>query len=181
MKTLRNIFRSVFRLTPSFLLASTIGCLTGHFVFKIPHGELGVVVSIPLVVGFLVTRLLVLLVPDPRAEEVPAPKPIRFLAAFMIFVAGATAAVMLPSAAIYAVLGFGSLAHGAFLLGTCAIGGGMVLWIADVVVTIASSLSLVSVSSFFTGRATELFWDVLRAPTKISVMVFGRFGDPMSN
>ena len=118
MKNL-NFFRSLFGIIPTFLVYSVVGCVIGRFVFGIPHGELGVVVSVPLCIGFLVTRIAQSLIPD--APRDPERKTTAFEWVMVgIFVLGAfSSVVMALSVPVFALIGEPSVALGSiYLAGT---------------------------------------------------------------
>src|SRR5580658_4152998 len=107
----KMLFRPVFRLIPAFAIISVFGVLIGRFVFSIPHGELGVVVSVPLVVAFMFTRLLLVVTPR-KNGEITIHSPLRIISALAVFLGVSAIVVMLPSALIYYWIGLKSISHG---------------------------------------------------------------------
>jgi hypothetical protein len=165
---------------PSFALLAIVGCLIGFFVFRIPHGMLGVAVSVPLVVVFLLTRILVLVVPR---DLPPPPKPLNLQNAappLVIFLSFGVAVVMLPSAGVYAAIGLNALARPSLSIAGWAFVVAFVVAFFDLAVAFAAALPLRDLMNFIISETAELFWDALRAPTDISVLIFRQFGKPLS-
>lgn len=178
---LERIFRSVLRLIPAFTLISVAGCLIGYFVFHIPHGELGVVVSVPTVVAFILTRLLILFVPREIPDETERANLSRLISASIVFICLATTVVMVPSSLIYGVIGLSVIAKGSFFIAALAFLAALVVVFFDITLTVCAALPLRDLMDFLMYKTVEFFWDALRAPTTISIRVFGHYGNPMSN
>jgi FtsH-binding integral membrane protein len=114
-------------LLPMLLLVSTVGCLVGHYFLLVPLDHLGVVVSVPMVIGFLLVKWAMCALPfDP--EEVKKhkrpPAAFRFFAFVMIISAVLSVSFLLSSPA-YFLLGWAGLGDGA--LRFAAVGFGLAL------------------------------------------------------
>jgi hypothetical protein len=175
-----TLLRSVTSVVPAFALVSILGCLAGSFVLNIPHGELGVVVSVPLVVAFVLSRFLVLIVPsDPPSKPVRL-NTLRFFIVLIAFVGFATAFVMLPSAAVYVLVGLREVAKGAFSLAGWAFLTAVLVLVIDILATFASCVPLAGPVGLLKRNAIECFWGALRTPTDLSMWVVN-CREPMSN
>jgi hypothetical protein len=180
---LGTIFRSVFRHLPTFLLMAIVGCIVARFGFGVSYDDLGVVVSIPMLVAFGMTRFLVLFVPKqiyrPRAVTTPGKTALGVLVSFA-FTCAATATVMLPSAAIYRFIGLPDIAEGALsfllVLLTCSVISLFLGWAAASL----QSMSTKTLTRFVAFCSINIFWKALRSPTTISIRIFGQYGEPVS-
>jgi hypothetical protein len=177
----RKLFRSVLRVVPAFALASILGCLVGFFAFRIPHGELGVVVSVPLVVAFLLSRFFVLVIPADTPATPERPTTLRIFIVLMALLGLATASLMLPSAVIYALVGLSDVAKGALRLAGWAFLGAIVVLSVDFFATVASCVPLASLFGSLRRNAIECFWKALRAPTHLSVRMRVNLAEPVSH
>lgn len=177
----KRLFRSVLRLIPAFALFSVLGCIIGHFIFSIPHGELAVVVSVPLVVAFILTRFLVLVVPRETPTDATRPSLPKLIMAALVFLCFAVAVVMLPSSAIYDSIGLNEIAKGALTGAVYSFGAAVILFILDVAAAIAAALPLNEMIDSLVVNAVGLFWEALRSPTEISIRLLGDYGNPISN
>jgi hypothetical protein len=75
---------------------------------------------------------------------------------------------MLPSAAIYELIGLNQIARGALLIGSCAITLAAAVWFFTLAVVIVFAYPIRELMKFFAYNAAEVFWDLLRTPTEIS-------------
>jgi len=112
-----------FGILPFSLVISAIACTAAHYIFGIPLNQVAVVVSVPFIMGFAFTRILVLVTPRvserPRTQNVP-PLPFRVTATLVaLFTVGTFA--MLASSPVYYWLGRQKLASSA--LKVAALGG----------------------------------------------------------
>jgi hypothetical protein len=109
--SLLKIIERCVTLLPVLLLFSTVGCLVGHYVLQVPLDRLGVVVSVPLVAGFLLVKWTMVAFPfnaeEVRKQKMP-PLAFRFFGLVMIgcIVFGAS---FLLSSPIYYLFGWGDL------------------------------------------------------------------------
>ncbi|HLW83700.1 MAG TPA: hypothetical protein VKR60_00715 [Candidatus Sulfotelmatobacter sp.] len=114
-------------LLPMLLLFSAIGCLIGHYLLLVPLDRLGVVVSVPMVVGFLLVKWTMCAFPfnpkEARKHKMP-PVAFRFFAFVTIISAVLSISFLLSSPAYY-LLGWGDLGDGA--LKSAAVGFGVAL------------------------------------------------------
>jgi hypothetical protein len=116
--SLLRIIERCVTLLPVLLLFSTVGCLVGRYVLQVPLNRLGVVVSVPLVMGFLLVKWTMVAFPfDPekvRKQQMP-PLAFRFFGLVMI---GSTVlgASFLLSSPIYYLLEWGDLSREALIL-----------------------------------------------------------------
>jgi len=165
---------AVVKVLPTFLFLSVLACLVGRLLFKVPVDELGTVASVPLVIGFVVTRFLVLIVPATRAER---PRSVTIAISAIFSFSLLLGAVFAFSSIPYFAIGLpnygrGSLMAAAFLLGLC------VVLLAGVIgeglyrrASLTQFLRIVSI------RAVEAFWDMLRIPTDLSWRIYGHHLD----
>jgi hypothetical protein len=167
----RNLYLRVLRVLPSFVLLALGGCAIGTFMFHIPSDQLAVAVSVPLVLMFSISRVLVLIVPrEPPPEEASVPR----TAAILILGAGLLSFLAIIdfalSAAIFHGLGLATLASeavkiaGVFLVGL----------LASIAVAICRSAmdSIDNLIEAAIAGGRDAFWDIAIAPTKLADRCF---------
>jgi hypothetical protein len=178
-----NIFRSVYRLIPAFGLV-TILSVSAAFLFKVPQSRLVTVVIVPLSIGFLLSRIVVILLPRTLPDEgqmngmLPVP-PAAFLGLNLLW--------MSVSAVI--ISGFSAAAFHVIDLQVSSIHALSVMFYSCVVA--AAAFALVSVIAVFdirkrlgsTRRADPLktvaaaevatLWNVARSPSAMAKFMPG--------
>jgi hypothetical protein len=125
--SLARIIERCVTLMPMLFVFSTVGCLVGHYVLRIPFERLGVAVSIPMIIGFLFVKWTMLAFPfDPEEvkKQKRPPAAFRFFGVVMIFF-GVFGVGLLLSAPFYYLLGWADLGGGA--LQVAAVGFGIAI------------------------------------------------------
>jgi hypothetical protein len=116
--SLPRIIERCVTLLPVLLFFSTVGCAVGYYVLQVPLDRLGVVVSVPLVIGFLLVKWTMVAFPfnaeEVRKQQMP-PLAFRFFGLVMI---GSTvlSASSLLSAPIYYLFRWDDLGREALML-----------------------------------------------------------------
>lgn len=172
-----GLLGSILGVLPTFVVLSVIGCLVGKFVFGIPLDRLGVAVSVPLVVGFLLTRVLIMLVP---MEEPKHNRPVKhtradLASAALLLCAVFSCADLLVSSGVYVLIGFGSLSVPTLLLSLAFFLASAVLLLACLAVMTLEEPSARIVLRHLVKHIARVFWDFLWIPTDISSRIYGRF------
>lgn len=96
--------KRVARVMPAFLVLSIAGCFFGYYVFRVPLNQLGVVVAVPMLGLFAISRVLALALPDsPRDQRESSSRVPRliFALAAVGFFAGIGAIDFLMSAGVF--------------------------------------------------------------------------------
>ena len=116
--SLLRIFERCATLLPVLLCLSTVGCLIGRYVLLIPLDRLGVVVSVPLAIGFLLVKGAMFAFPfnpqEVRNQKRP-PLAFRFFG-FAMIVSIFFGTSFLLSSPVYFLLGWRDLGWGALTL-----------------------------------------------------------------
>lgn len=169
----RNPISAVVRVLPTFLLLSVVGCGVAYLGFKVPLDELGVAVSVPLVVGFLLTRILVLIVPPGEApERHPSLDELAVAAAFLVCLL--SGAVLLLSVGPYEMLGMQDLAKASGKAGLVVL---QLFLVGSLAVTISKGLSIPQLLAIYAARTARMFWELLRVPRNLSFRIYGHHLD----
>src|SRR5882762_2842046 len=66
---LAGIFKRTARVIPVFMVCAAISCTLGYYVFKVSLEQLGTVATVPCIVGFVMTRILALVIPASAKES----------------------------------------------------------------------------------------------------------------
>jgi len=159
--------RRVARVMPAFLLLSLGGCILGRYIFKVPLNQLGVVVAVPTLGLFAISRVLALALPDtpngaPRpSSHLPGALPILGAA----FLAGIAAIDFLLSAGIFARLGvYGAAPHFYTLAETFAV-------ISAASLALSSALLMQDVMAELAEMLTRGIWRLLLLPTQLVALL----------
>ena len=173
-----GLIRSVLSILPTSLLASIIACMVGRFVFGIPLEQLGVVASVPLVVVFALTRVLILVIP-------PAPEPIRqpdrvdvALAVFLMLGLGSSI-TMLISAGPYMLIGMPEIASGSLHVSGRLFEFSLAVLVVNIVRVVSAEISPLEVIRLTMARATRTFWEIRLFPRELSSQIYRHSLDPM--
>jgi hypothetical protein len=122
--SLLRIVERCVTLLPVLLILSTVGCLIGHYVLRVPLDRLGVVVSVPMIIGFLLVKWTMVAFPfDPeeaRKQKMPT-LAFRFFGLVMIF-AVVLAISFLLSSPVYYLLGWADLGGAALKFSSIGFG-----------------------------------------------------------
>ena len=139
-------------------------------------------VSVPLVVTFIITRVLVLALPMSGGNDSARPRPTLFSLsiAVPIFVGMSLSFAMLPSSAVYALIGLREIAKGSLELSAAGLLLGLGSFVLAITIAVFASKPVANLLQFVWLKTVELFWNVLRFPTEISIRIYGDFGRPMS-
>lgn len=167
---MKAVFRSVFKVLPSFIILSTIACVMGRLIFRLPHGMLGVAASVPLTVLFLYSRLLILLVPRTRpVQELGIEKPsfVKDVLMFLVVLLAVICAILIPSAGIYKHIGFAELVVPVVKTGLLAGFLAITIFLFDVLVAVVSAISFRQFIRYGCDTIIRWFWGTLRAPGEI--------------
>jgi len=116
--SLLRIIERCATLMPMLLLFSTVGCLVGHYLLLVPFDRLGVVVSIPMIIAFLLVKWTMVAFPFNPEEVRKQPMPplvFRFFSIVMVAFTVLSASFLLSSP-IYYLLGWGDLGRAALML-----------------------------------------------------------------
>ncbi|MFZ0419440.1 MAG: hypothetical protein WAM04_15175 [Candidatus Sulfotelmatobacter sp.] len=99
---LRGIFARLARALPAFVVCAFISCSLWYYAFHVPLDQLSAVAAVPCVVGFVMTRILALILPASvkDSELVHPPALVKNLVALSVL-AAFVAGDFLFSAAIY--------------------------------------------------------------------------------
>jgi hypothetical protein len=180
---IKRLWRSIVRLVPVFLLFAVVGCLLGRYVFHIPLDLLGVVVSVPVVVIFGITRLLVLAVPrEPSSEHRSSiPSTWAKISAVQVTLCFFTAIVMALSAVAYKAIGLSVIALGSIKFSLLMFLAAVTVFTIRVFIALLAHVSVHQIVSDLCEKTILIFWDLLRLPTQLSIRIYGDFGNPMSN
>ena len=161
-----NFFRTLFGVIPTFLICSVLGCVIGHFVFGIPHGELGVVVSVPLTVGFLVSRIVESLISDTPSEPDRRTTTLEWVMVGILVLGVFSSLVMIVSAPIFVLIGEPSVAAGSIYLAGGSFLISVAIFIAALLKVISRRISLLRFVRILTLLAIVAFWNGLQFETK---------------
>jgi|HubBroStandDraft_6_1064221.scaffolds.fasta_scaffold80741_2 hypothetical protein len=102
-----TVLRRTFRALPMLLICSTSACLIARYGYHITGGHLVVAASVPLLSLFVVSRVLVALVPYQATRRVSATKsvpPVAFVTVSIFALAGIAAATFGLSALMFSLL-----------------------------------------------------------------------------
>ena len=109
--SLPKIVERCATLLPVLFVLSTVGCLIGHYVLRVPLDRLGVVVSVPMIIGFLFVKWTMLAFPfnaeEAKKHEMP-PLAFMFFGLVMIVCVVLAISFLLSSPAYY-LLGWADL------------------------------------------------------------------------
>jgi hypothetical protein len=113
--SLPRIVERCATLLPMLLIFSAAGCLIAHYVLLVPFDRLGVVVSVPMVVGFLIVKWTMLAFPfDPEVVKKQKMPPLGFRVFGSIMILAVVVSMgFLLSAPVYYLFGWADLAGGA--------------------------------------------------------------------
>jgi hypothetical protein len=117
---LGRVLKRTIRLLPSFAFVAVISCAIGRYIFRVPLENLAVVASVPCVVGFVITRALVILM-----VRVPLRSPRKTswssrLFGLVVFFAAFGAVDFLASAGIFFALDLHTSATGSLYIAAIA-------------------------------------------------------------
>jgi hypothetical protein len=122
--SLLRIVERCVTLLPVLLILSTVGCLIGHYVLRVPLDRLGVVVSVPMIIGFLLVKWTMVAFPfnpeEAKRQKMP-PLAFRIFGFLMIFFAVLSISFLLSSP-VYYLLGWSDLAGGTLQLSAVGFG-----------------------------------------------------------
>lgn len=158
---------SVVRLLPAFFVLALTGCVAGELLFHIPLEDLGVAVSVWMVCAFVISRILVLVVPRIRPREMRSSLLYNLLS-IPPFLGLLFGPVFFCAGGIYKQLGMFALGDQSLHIGYTFVG----LIAADVVaITLSSLASHASVRNACVAvfdRTVQYFWHLLSSPTRLS-------------
>jgi hypothetical protein len=122
--SLTRIIERCATLLPMLFLFSTLGCLVGHYILLVPFDRLGVVVLVPMAIGFLLVKWTMLAFPfDPeeaKRQKMPS-LAFRFFGIAMIFAVVLSVSFLLSSP-VYYLLGWADLGGEALKLAAVGFG-----------------------------------------------------------
>jgi hypothetical protein len=173
--SLRSRLRRFRALAPIILLISFSGCFIGRYLLGIRMEHLGAAVAVPVMVAFLISRILVLVVPDPfdGGDDLSrAPWP-RVAMTIVTFVGAATFAVFVPSSAIYRLVYLRALSYEALRVG---VWGASIAAITLIISFLGASLRKIPfgrAASYFRHWLVVIFWHALRTPASLATHVLG--------
>jgi hypothetical protein len=97
-----GVLKRTLRIVPVFAVAATATCLVGYYAFHIPPEQLGTVAAVPCVLGFIVIRLIAVLLPAQSADSEYSPPSAFFRIVVLLSVVAALVAIdFLCSASVY--------------------------------------------------------------------------------
>jgi uncharacterized protein YacL len=163
---------------------AVIGAFFGYFVLGVHNDRLGVVVAVPLLVAFGLSRLLVLSVPhDPMVISIGVPDKASAIAvlatAIAVFLCVSSSLVLALSAGIYQAIDMHSAAINALLWAGCGMSFCLLILVLTSLVVYATHLSIVDWFIAMGGKLVFLFWQVLCAPSRIARFIGETF--PLSH
>jgi len=157
------IFTRIARVMPTFAFLSIVSCTVAYFIFGVHLSNLAVIAGTPCVVGFIMLRILALILPIESSEDQGKKARATFQALVVSSVASAFIAIdFLGSAVIYYILGFKHYTVGA-------------LTISEASAAIAFGLIIVAIVPMFSDIWTLVISasiKLLRTETKISNELF---------
>lgn len=184
MATQRNLIGSVVESAYNFVLEPIIGCIYGAYVLHIPHGILGVAVSVPLVTAFFFSRILMSTVPPPRPFRLPrknaghmqlssigARRLGSMLATIPVALGLALGSVMGVSSGIYALIGLSDYAVGASHFAANSLGCALIFSVAYMTIGLARSRSVKMQFFFLTSKTIHLIWKTVCFPSVLSTLI----------
>jgi hypothetical protein len=101
-----GVFKRTIRIIPAFVAAATASCAVGYYGFHIPPERLGVIAGVPCVLGFVVIRILALILPAKSTMDPQQPRPSAFFRVVVLLsvVAALTATDFIFTAFVYYAL-----------------------------------------------------------------------------
>ena len=163
---MKQSFGRVLRVAPSFALLSMVGCFIGYLL-GVPAQQLGVAVSVPLVILFLITRVLTVVLRSQAAIKRRPDYPGGYVLAcasvsfnFLLAIAFAC------SAGVYQLLGLRNLIVGALIISVIGIVATVVS--AMLAVRIAYRITLGTLTAYLIGGVILAAWEMLKLPTEIA-------------
>jgi hypothetical protein len=160
-----RFIRSLIGIVPAFFIYAVIACMIGRFVFGIPHGQLGVVVSVPLVVGFILTRVLMTVVPDTPLK--PAERTVFEWIGVAVFAYSAFASIVMSvSAPVFWILGMSDIARNSLSLSGTALGVSVLAAVCIILAVVNKSVSLLRLVKIVAMLAAIVFWKTLQLETE---------------
>ncbi len=125
--SLSSVIGKAANLLPFSFGISAVGCTVAYYVFNVPLDQVAVVVSVPLIIGFVFVRGFVLFTPlvsdRPRTHSVP---PLAFrVSAILLFVSMVGTFAMLASSPVYFWLGLRDVSRDA--LHVAAVGAALIV------------------------------------------------------
>ena len=165
----KGTLRSTLRVIPAFAIFAVVGCLLGHFLFRVPLVHLGLVVAVPTCIFFFITRLAVVFIPRTETPQPARPPLANLLCIVFACVCFIAALVMFPSAFVYRSLGFVQLFTPVLHLAEWCIA----LALLGILLTISLTLSREFQKSVWVAFSGEqrIFWQMARIPTLLAVFM----------
>jgi uncharacterized membrane protein len=154
-----------------FIVLSILGCVIGRYIFGIPHGLLGVVVSVPLAVGFVITRIGTSFIPQPPPRESDSsqrPDRIDLFLIAMLVVCLLLAIIFLVSSIPYLLIGLPGFAIGSLELFAGLLAAAVVLFVAENLKILSRTVPLVQVLRIIVLLSAEVFWNAIGLETFLS-------------
>ena len=176
MKQIQNLTRSVIRLLPAFAITSVTGCIIA-FLLGVPVDKISVVVAVPLIVAFLLSRLLILIVPRELPASTQKRNRLNTFLAVPVFLSMATAAVLSISSGLYYAVGLRATAIHSLAYSGIATLLAVSQFFVFVFVSWAAVTGIHRRLMVLLAKESLIFWDVMRAPTELSLIVFGDYED----
>lgn len=162
------ILGNTIRVIPSFAILSIIGCALAHYAFSVPMNQLAVVVSVPLVGIFAISRLLRIAVPPTQtsSERATIPPFVMFFS-LVAFVSGLLAIDFVLSVPVFLYLDVPHEIVGGTLTtaGVCGI-----LAVGNLV--IASIIVMREVIAKYATPLRAGVWRILSYPTRVADNIF---------
>jgi hypothetical protein len=156
----RSLARSVRGILPIIVTLSFLGCIVGLF-FRIPLNALGVAVAVPLCVGFVVTRILISIVPRAEKSERDAPRSttkLDYVLVGSLVLSLYGSIVFLASAGVYSLIGVTGMMVGALELSLGLLALSILFFLLELLAITSRTLSLPEVVEIIAIRAVLVFW-----------------------
>ena len=103
-----DAFVRVLRVAPSFLVLSIIAALATYWL-GVPAKERAIAAAVPLIFLFLISRAMILMLPEPPKQQIPRPPLTLKILAFAMFMGAFVSLDLVFSSAVFSLLGFSDL------------------------------------------------------------------------
>jgi hypothetical protein len=158
-----SVLQRTFRVIPSFTILSIGGCALAHYAFGVPAAQLGVVVAVPLLGIFAISRVLrIVVTPTESSPERRLPQFVLYLS-LVTFCSGILTIDFLLSAPIFSRLALSS----EIVRGTLAVAAACGL-IALISLMIAVIVVMRKVMGRFSDALKAGIWRILMCPTRLA-------------